>query len=985
MLGLSSPALAECTPDNTKSAEAATLSKGICISTEISQGQALLDWPVDPAAAEELWTVRVTRPEGTFATLAVRTPDGEALTLNQTASAEGEIVLADLALAAGDYKVQIGARPDGPVVVELVPSGPADGSLPSEPNGLPEQANAISLDQPMRGRLYGVHLGSDKDYFAITVDALTLADAVLEGPDEVTLAMAVMSADNRTVQERKGTGRIELVDLGLEPGTHWFRVAGQMSADQVYTFTLKGRGAPAPTQELEPNDKFDQATRTGETLRGRLTEGETDYLAITVEGEPQLWRFQAVGDQFTHFALHDGGSAVISRGTREKNQRFVRLSNILLGPGTHVISISGKPGPYVIRAIPLGPPPEPVDASAPDDTPSSAEVLATVQADSESLPLTTEIEPNDGHERAMRLEFGKRQTGTLDRRGDVDLYLFHLSAPQRVQLRLTADPEMRLTGRLYWGMPEAQRAALSVPVGSEKPLIWNALLPAGDYALSLSAKEPLAKAYAVELIRQPFFEPGADLEPNDTFYEASTVPTDLRIAGDILQKNDTDWYRLPARDAETTLTITSTDGSDRYRRLDLYELLPRPDAKVWVAPKTKGVANNVTFPGDAWSGPIPAGADLLVKITGDQGPYALQFVFGDQAPRPEAEAPPVKMALTFDTQRLAAFSRYRQTVSGVLTITADADAKLAFSYHADDALWQLSGLPEEMDLQSGQTTEIPVTLRIPPGSWDDKARLLSVGARNATGGAVWTEASFIVDETGPDANPELVWNIPEALLGGINVASGAFGASAVVAGTTYEMYVLNDDLLNEQGSIRATGKNFGDNGVLIDLMGDQPHQVRGMIFNQPRDAFYASRIRDFEISASTDGQTFAPVGQFQLTQENPQQSFVFDQPLVATSILVRALTSRAPAINDSWVGLDDIKVIAAPGALGPEDPEIGLHRRGGHVVQFTPYFDWTAILDPDRKPRIIPIKRRCTTACGMGGGFPRQPCRPGQPHRLARL
>ena len=925
------------------------LQAGKCVSVDLGSGRQQLTWDIDGPASNSIWEITASGGATSVLHLTLIDPAGTQLAANT--SSDGAVSMSDLGLSTGQYTVQLHGRSDGPVELRLVQIVDAGRFLAAEPDGSIDLAREIEFDKEINGRLVADRSGEDRDILAVSVDKLTLVDVVVNGPKGARLRLALLNDQGVPRQEIRGEGTLALVDLGLTPGTHWFQVRGKLEPDQSYSLVARDRGAPADTQEFEPNDSFETATRTGSILKGQLTAGNPDYIVFKVEGDPQLWRFQAAGDTLSDFSLLDNGGKAINRGRRAKDSRFIRLSNVYLMPGRHVLSVSGKPGRYLFRAIPMGPPPEPVAAAKLDETPDTKEVLASVKADAEEWPVTNEIEPNDSLERAIALEFGERRTGLFDRPGDLDVYAFHLTARQRVQIRLTADPEIDVVARLNWGEPGTQIDLLSVPAGSGGPLIWDGVLQPGDYSLVLNGKEPRPKPYAIELIRRPIFDATDEAEPNDVYYTATPIPPDGRVNGDLQigRPADIDWIKLPAQGTERTLKVIPSETSGEGRRLDFYALLPRPGGNVWETRKTKGLGSIVSMPAEGGTIAVPANTEVAVKISGAAGPYALYFGEEGKPVPPKTKALDLKMDLTLNTDRVAAFSRLGQRISGTLTLTSLEATSLRLDAHSEDAGWIFSGLPETVDLAQGKPTTLPIMVEMPPDLWDASARMISIRATDANGDFAWVEQPLAVDISAPEVGAHTVWPATADLLGGINVAAKTFGGEATFVGRSTDLSSLIDGLINETGSLRYPGNALGKAGIELDLAGDAPHVVKAVILHHAKNASYAARVKDFVISTSEDGEAFSVAGHFQMTVHNDQQVFVLKAPMLAKKIRINVVTSHDPTENGSWVDLDEIEVIAGADALGGSSPEIGLHDRGGHLVSFDPYFYWGSVLNPEKK------------------------------------
>lgn len=941
-LASASPVFAECTAQNTRPASEAALTPDVCLEADLDAGEVVVSWPLGPDIAGRLWTLTAIGPPDEKFRAVLVGPDGAHLTTSDRIDPDGRLVIADLGLPAGGYEVRLRGAGAGIVTVELGDAGPHDGSIAAEPDDRAGQASTVVLDMAVAGRLYGVRTSKDTDIFELSLDAETFLDAVLEGPPDITLKLALVDQSGGVVQERSGDGAVSLVDLGLGAGRHRFRITGTLAADQRYRFVVRDRGTPAPEQEIEPNDEFDLATRMGETLRGRLTERDEDFLRFDVSGEPQLWRFQAIGDEIGRLSIHDTGGTVIARAAKQDEERFVRLSNLLLAPGSHVISITGQPGDYVIRAIPLGPPPEPAAVVA-TDPPADP---ATLPLDAHGVPITDEVEPNDTLDRAELITFGQRRTGMLDRQGDHDFYSFHLAAETRVQLRLSADPEIGIYADLLWGASETRVDRITVSPGASGPAIWDGILPYGDYSLSLHGSTSVPRPYALELLRQPYFDRPRDLESNDSPSQAVLLHADGRYRGTIHSSDDEDWLLLPMTEGETSLNVVRAGGQELPVRLELHELIPPGDDAFEGSLRTRRRASVADLPAEGWSVPMAGGAAFALRVTGAIGPYDLQLEFGESgAVSPSEAPPPVGLALELDATTIAAFSRVSQTVGGVLSLHATAPVTLSLGSHVEDARWRLHGLPEQLEHPGSGIIELPVRVEIPPDAWDAEDRAIAVAAEDQDGRIAWAEAFLRPEIAAAEVRPEFHWPIPDPLLGGINVGAAYHGAEASLTERGTPLEFLIDDIVNHPGTAKIPFSRFPENGILIDLAGDDLHAVRGLVLRHVQDGSYISRLKTFSVSVSPDGQTFAPAGSFEMSLGEIQQAFVFDRPVEARFVRIDPISTHLPGTSGG-LALDEVQVVAGPRATTSEPQDIAASSRGGQMVHSTPYFAWSSMQTP---------------------------------------
>jgi hypothetical protein len=90
---------------------------------------------------------------------------------------------------------------------------------------------------------------------------------------------------------------IELGGLVLQPGP-WGLSVSRAKQGVEYRIGLSGRGPIQADTEAEPNDaiEFASGVPANNRIKGGIRGEEDDYFRFTVADEPQLWRFQVIGE-----------------------------------------------------------------------------------------------------------------------------------------------------------------------------------------------------------------------------------------------------------------------------------------------------------------------------------------------------------------------------------------------------------------------------------------------------------------------------------------------------------------------------------------------------------------------------------------------------------------------------------------------------------------------------------------------------------------
>ena len=203
------------------------------------------------------------------------------------------------------------------------------------------------------------------------------------------------------------------------------------------------------------------------------------------------------------------------------------ITDLFLLPGSHAVSVSGTSGEYALTAVPLGPP-DPFG----------------------------EHEPNNGAGLSQAIRLDERRVGRLPVSDDVDYYRFSLRNETHVVIEVEVPAGAQIAMALARG-GETLGGTRNPPDGGG-PLVYDAVLPPGDYSMSLSPLVPSDERYTVVVApADPYVVPD-DAEPNNSPAYARPIAPDWVATGSIDpgdQYGDVDWYRLPAQTTAGSVTI----------------------------------------------------------------------------------------------------------------------------------------------------------------------------------------------------------------------------------------------------------------------------------------------------------------------------------------------------------------------------------------------------------------------------------------------
>ena len=711
-------------------------------------------------------------------------------------------------------------------------------------------------------------------------------------PAGVVLDVCLHLADARSC--RRGEGSVVLPDLVVPVGAHPVHVRARLPAGSSFRLTREDVGPVRSGFEREPNDAVATATPLGSDLviRGRLSGREQDFFRVDVTGAPRLWRVQVEGAGVQALRYHDAAGRVLQQRQVDRDASDIRLTNLSLMPGPHWFSLDGTDAEYVFRLFPWDP---------------------SEHAAGQRPPGSLEREPNDDASRAHRLRPDEPWVGVLAESRDVDAYRFTLGVAS--YLRLTVVPPAD-------GAIEADASGSFSRMAVGQPYVYEAWFLAGDHVVRLRPAVVSEGYYQVLLeLLDPFTLPD-DLEPNDQPHQATPLPPDFEVRGHVGTHGDADWYRFPSLPPETDVAIV-LDGDG----VQLGALRNADGA----------VAARATFDRQTgvYHATLPEGGPHSLQLRG-AGSYHLRVTFGPGGPAPALRAAVPEVAVRILGEHdVAAYHHLAQRLELELELTnrGAAPIELRFANHVSDPGW-LPVLPEgSFRLAAGQTERLPFELIVPPQARDDQSVLLTVAAVAADGGVATGSTSLVAHCGAEPIGPQRHWPLPEALLGGLNVAWTGLGAEPLVR-TARERALFGGIAPPGGGWQAALGEN-----LTVRLAGDAPALVTGVVLHPAAVGPTGAALAGFRVSTSIDGTTFETVLTGHLASSVLAQPVVLESPVEARYVRLEAL-SRQDGRSADGVHLGQFEVIAVP-ASGVVSGPIDLAQRelGGHVVVAKPYLD----------------------------------------------
>jgi hypothetical protein len=849
--------------------------------------------------AQRRWDISAQIPVGRDAQATLFGAAGDVLARARSNDA-GTLTFPDLAPSPGTWRLELQTQGSAGFLqaVSAAAVGARAEGEEAEPNDQWRLANRARLGESEPALLGRMGKKGEADFFSFSVDddsADSLMDLRLETGAEAEFELCLLDARGKRVQCRREVGGVDLPDLLLTPG-EWGLSIARGPAGAEYTVQLLPQGTVDRAAEAEPNDavKLASSVPANNRIKGRFSGKDTDYYRFVTAEEPQLWRFQVIGDGVREVAFHDGSGAESQRVRPRASQRRVRLDNVYLLPGTHYVSVAGdEGGEYTLLARPLGPP-------DPDG----------------------EREPNDDSRHMQPLEMGQTRNGYLQEPTDEDFYRFFLGNWDRIRLTAKSPVDGAVAAKLYWYGDLVKQAP--APATGEASVL-EGLFPPGDYYIVLSARETSDAEYALSLERLSRFGCPVDCEPNDNPAFANPLPRDLVVEGTVGDWRDIDVYALPVREQATEWTArVATRRNVRIGR--------QPSESVLTYDSQQGL----------YRGTVPAGEAYYLFIEpGQKEAYRVELDFsGRETPTVISELP-LSIDLRLDTDEVAAYLQDHQRLDGELLLENRSPTALEVGLDAatSDYRWSVAFQRSRAQVPANGRTSIPVTVEVPADTWADVPVRISVRASRRDGAQVETFREVTPGRETLAAHPRAGWSLPEPLLGGVNTAWSALGARLVGDyGSAFGLGIENVfNGINSGGHALETRGDGKQRAITIELAGGEPVDVVGSVINLATGPSAKHDLRVVDMSLSEDGQTFTRVLHENLMPVKTDQALVLEKPVKARYARLR-LGQNYDGNANGVTRLAEWEVIAKPGTdlskgkgFNIADPALG-----GHVVWARP-------------------------------------------------
>lgn len=873
----------------------ATALEGGCLTGRLGDQEDAQDlwlWTVGPE--QPRWRLTLDGVDGALTNLEVLrvTVEDERVTrserLFQLGTREGPAT-AELLLLPGNYFLGLAtAGAAGRYRLDLEPV-PLPASGETEPN-------ERQAPQPVTGAFEMAGEG-DTDYFewALSDEEATLRwELSLFTPLGTGYTVTLLDSQFREVLRRSGSRPLTgIADLALDAGRYFIQVsAPARSAGTPYFLTTRATGTRTPDVEEEPNPidrPYPLDPVTG--LRGRLT-GDDDYYQFEPPAEAVTVRLKDDSGELRTLCLYNGSGREMQC---RSGHGSVEMAHLRLPETRYLLGVEGESAAdagYTIEAVEQAPP-----------------------------PANRESEPNDAYWFAPDLPASQAVRGHLTGQEE-DVYRFVTHGPPQLwRVQVSGEGVRRLQ------ILDAGGRALPLPSTTRSGRIRHSgiLLLPGTHYLAVRGEE---SDYVLRVLSQGEPDRNAEHEPNDQPEYALPLDFDQSRRG-ILAAGDVDTYRFRLAATER-VRLTATPPADGIVQLRM------ADSGSEIQVRTGTTAGDASW----WEGTLLPG-DYTVRLSPRQASDSAYRIRLERLPpfgTAEDETPleTVSLRLRLDRSEVAAYAPWWQAVEGTLTLTnrGGQSATVALNHHLTNDAWRLSPDAPSILLAAGEERVIPFQLDVAPDAFAAVPVILTFWVTSQTGQVAGGSVSVTPGSQTPLVGPSHRFAVPDSLLGAVDAASSALGATILtedprLAERQAALHLTHaTDAADERLRFTPNGIQFSalPQALTVQLAGEDAVDVFGFALHpqgELGEEATGSQPAEIRLLLSSDDQSYQEVFAGRLSPQREEQFILLDTPQSARyARLVIESTHEATG----RVVLDRWKVLTEPGfASGRNltDPELG--------------------------------------------------------------
>ena len=719
------------------------------------------------------------------------------------------------------------------------------------------------------------------------------------------------------------SGKFSLPDLGLEKGIYQLELEGK-DAGVIRTLAIRATGQRVEGDEAEPNDQWRVANRVdlSQPVRGSAgKDNDYDYFRFNLSEEDarntQLIRLDGTQGIKYELCLYDENNEEMQCRTANS---VIELADLSLNAGDYGLSVARSK--------------------------KDAEYTLSMEQGETFKPIR-EAEPNDKFMFSSGMNAKRIVKGKFDGK-DTDIYHFTVSGePQLWRIQTVGDGVSRISLLDAKGSTISQ---LDVAAGLRRARLSNLFLLPGSHHVAVNGTDG---SYVLRIL--PIGPPNPDFErePNDDPSRAQTIRFGQTRFGLLENKSADDYYRFQlTNDEHIRLTVTppadgqiiakiSGDNVSVLRKVPdigkpaIYEgLFPPGDYSLYLESRT------------------PSDAEYTIKLE-----RLARFACAKGCEPPgvtvypvERGELPVSLNIESESDKVAAYLRYGQTLAGNLSLSnqTDAEFNVKLEYASSDYRWRIRTEKQSLLIPAAGTVTVPFTIHIPGDAWANHSVRVSVRAYDDKGFQVESYKDIDVDAESDAIGPVWDWPVPDEILGGVNVAWKELGGRRIPfdnetkegdvpnLGHYFHQLFDNQSTLGKGLALRGARK-LAEVPVTVELAGDRPVEVAGIILNPMGRRSVINSLSTFELQLSLDGNAYQTVLKDRLQPQLIDHSFTLENPVSARFARLLLLSSQNEETSGQLV-LGEWKVIASPGQDISNGAGFNITRPelGGHVVWARP-------------------------------------------------
>lgn len=432
-------------------------------------------------------------------------------------------------------------------------------------------------------------------------------------------------------------------------------------------------------------------------------------------------------------------------------------------------------------------------------------------------------------------------------------------------------------------------------------------------------------------------------EPNDSDTQAEALHFNETRIGLLAESDDWDAYYFTLHNEET-ITLTAKAGTKgRISRLKVDNL-----------PEVSGELDQPLV----WTQALSAGVHYVYFKADPVSEEYYQLTLT----RPEAKAhTDLSLKLNAPITKLAAFWTQGQSTTAELTLTHTSTQAQTVQLNAKTSHTKVRPEFEKtsVELAPNSTQTISFTLNaLPDLSADDPIRLTVQAQDSNQQVLAETHLDLTVACDAPPSNPRYIAPLPQALLGGFNLAASIWGTKIVKPSGEH-----SEKLIDGTSSMLSTWRAKPKDSLTLEL----PHSasINGFILNPISNSSTEQRLKNFRISTSEEGNTFTTVLEGALSTVAQEQAFVLPQTIQARFVQLTVLTNQGQSDD---IRLGEFKVLSPPTTAPQSRLNIADPALGGYLVMSDPLqIDAYQLLKADQRAPSIKVDKEHSSASWIVG------------------